>query len=95
MHKHGHTHNPVGKRALQIRLRKIAGQIRGIENMIEKDTDCPEVLTQLVSVRKALKSLAETVIETHMHDCIEGASQPLEAKRRMKELLVVLERYVE
>jgi DNA-binding FrmR family transcriptional regulator len=95
MHKHAHTHNPAGKRALQIRLRKIAGQIRGIENMIEEDTDCPEVLTQLVSVKRALKSFAETVIETHMHDCIDGASQPAEAKRRMKELMVVLERYVE
>ncbi len=95
MHKFGHIHAPVGKRAMQIRLRKIAGQIRAIETMIGADVDCPEVLMQLVSVRRALKSLAETIIETHLHDCIEGATRPSEARRRLRELLTVLERYVE
>jgi DNA-binding FrmR family transcriptional regulator len=80
---------------MQIRLRKIAGQVRAIESMIEADADCPEVLMQSVSVRRALKSLAETIIETHLHDCIEGATRPSEARRRLRELLTVLERYVE
>ena len=95
MHKFGHVHAPAGKRALQIRLRKIEGQIRAIEKMIESDTDCTEVLTQVVSVKRALKSFAESVIETHLHDCIEGAAKPADAKRRLRELLTVLQRYVE
>ncbi len=95
MHKFGHTHSPVGKRALKVRLHKIAGQVSAIEKMIDNDTDCPDVLTQVVSVKRALKSFAETVIETHLHDCIQGAAQPREAQRRLRELLTVLRRYVE
>lgn len=95
MHKSGHVHDPVGKRALQIRLRKIVGQLHAIEKMVEEDEDCPQVLMQLVSARRALKSFGETVIETHLHDCIEGATQPAQARRRLRELLAVLQRYVE
>jgi DNA-binding FrmR family transcriptional regulator len=95
MASHTHTHSPEEKKALQTRLRKIAGQIAGIERMIEADRDCPEVLTQVVSVRKALKSFAQVVIHQHAHHCIEGAAEPREAQRKLRELLVVLERFVE
>lgn len=95
MPKHTHIHPPDEKRALQMRLRKIAGQIGAIERMIEEDCDCPDVLTQVVSVRKALKSFAEVVIHQHAHECIEGATDPKEGRRKLRELLSVLERYVE
>jgi DNA-binding FrmR family transcriptional regulator len=95
MAEHTHSHSPAEKRALQIRLRKIAGQIGAIEKMVEEDRDCPDVLTQVVSVRKALKSFAQVVIHQHSHQCIEGASDPKVSKRKLRELLTVLERYVE
>ena len=90
-----HSHSPDEKRALKIRLRKIAGQLAAIERMIDDDPDCPEVLTQVVSARKGLKSFAQVVIHQHTHDCIEGASDPREGQRKLRELLTVLERYVE
>jgi len=90
-----HTHPPKEKKALKIRLRKIAGQLAAIERMIDEDVDCPEVLTQVVSARKGLKSFAQVVIHQHTHDCIEGASDPTEGQRKLRELLTVLERYVE
>jgi DNA-binding FrmR family transcriptional regulator len=90
-----HLHSSAEKRALQIRLRKIAGQVQSIEKMVERDCDCTEVLTQVVSVRKALKSFAEVVIRQHTHQCIEEAANPKVAQSRLKELLVVLQRYVE
>ena len=95
MPKHSHIHSPTEKRALQLRLRKIAGQIAAIERMVEEDHDCPDVLNQVVSVRKALKSFAEVVIHQHTHDCIEHAAEPRERQRKLRELLSVLERYVE
>jgi DNA-binding FrmR family transcriptional regulator len=93
--KHTHVHPPGEKRALQLRLRKIAGHIAAIEKMVEEDRDCPEVLTQVVSVRKALKSFAEVVIHQHAHQCVEGAVDSKESHRKLRELLSVLERYVE
>jgi CsoR family transcriptional regulator, copper-sensing transcriptional repressor len=95
MHKLGHAHSSAEKKALKVRLHKIAGQIRAIEKMIDHDRDCPEVLTQVVSVKRALKSFSEAIIETHLHDCIEGAARPVEGQRRLRELLTVLKRYVE
>jgi DNA-binding FrmR family transcriptional regulator len=94
-HAHTHTHSPDEKKALQLRLRKIGGQVAAIEKMVDQDCDCPDVLMQVVSVRKALKSFAQVVIHQHAHQCIEGAGEPKEAQRKLRELLTVLERYVE
>ena len=90
-----HKHPEHEKKALQMRLRKIAGQITAIERMVGEDRDCPEVLTQVVSARKALKAFAELVIHDHLHHCIEGAHSPKEGQRKLKELLTVLKRFVE
>jgi len=89
-----HIHSDEEKKALKVRLRKIAGQLKGIENMLDEDRECPEVLTQVVSARKALKSFAEKVIHEHLHHCIEGSQQD-QGRKKLRELLDVLERYVE
>ena len=83
------------KKALLLRLRKIAGQLRAIETMVEQEAESGEILTQTNSVRKALKSFSEVVIQEHLGSCMEGASSVKEAQRQMKELLTVLKRYVE
>jgi DNA-binding FrmR family transcriptional regulator len=92
---HQHIHSAEEKRSLRIRLRKMAGQMAAIEKMVEDDQDCSDVLAQVVSVRKALKSFAEVVIQQHTHDCIEHAADPREGQRKLRELLTVLRRYVE
>jgi len=81
------------KRALAVRLRKIKGQIEGIEKMVEADADCSDVLMQVVSARQALKSFSERVIEAHMRECIEGAASQSESRHSLRSLLTVLERY--
>jgi DNA-binding FrmR family transcriptional regulator len=90
-----HHHDPQERRALQLRLRKVAGQIRAVEKMVDADVDCAEVLAQVVSARKALKSFAEVLIAHHTESCIAGASDPAEGGRRLQELMTVLKRYVE
>ncbi len=90
-----HRHPVHEKKALQLRLRKIAGQITAIERMVGEDRDCPEVLTQVVSARKALKSFADVVIHDHLHHCIKGAHSVKEGQRKLREMLTVLERFVE
>jgi DNA-binding FrmR family transcriptional regulator len=92
---HHHHHSSEERKALQQRLRKVAGQIRAIEKMVDENADCSEVLTQVISVRKALKSFAEVVIHQHTESCIAGAADPAEGQRRLKELSTVLKRYVE
>lgn len=78
-----------------LRLRKISGQLKAVERMLGEDYDCAEVLTQLVSARRALKSLSEKLIHSHTEYCIAGAVSPAEGRRKLRDLLSVLERYVE
>ena len=58
------------KKAIIVRLNRIAGQINGIKKMVEEDSYCADVLIQLAAVDKAVKSLASTVLEAHMHTCL-------------------------
>ena len=92
---HHHQHPEEERRASIIRVRKVAGQLGAVERMLEQDRDCAEILTQIVSARRGLKSLAEKLIHSHVHHCIEGAHSPAESRRKLAELLTVLERYVE
>ena len=88
-----HSRPGLEKRALVVRLRKIKGQIEAIEKMVEADTDCSDVLMQVVSARRALKSFSEEMIGSHLHECIESAASPSEGRRELRSLLTVLKRY--
>lgn len=91
-----HHHHPKEERhASIVRVRKVVGQLNAVERMLDEDRDCPEILMQIVSARRGLKSLAEKLIHSHAHHCIEGAQNPEEGGRKLRELLTVLERYVE
>jgi DNA-binding FrmR family transcriptional regulator len=91
--KSKHVRPGLEKRALVVRLRKIKGQIEGIEKMVEADADCSDVLMQVVSARQALKSFSEEMIESHLHECIENASSEQEGRKHLRSLLTVLKRY--
>lgn len=62
--------------------------------MLESWVGCSNVLMQIVSVRRALKSFRENIIESHHYACIENAASKSEQHRRFRSLLTVLERYV-
>lgn len=95
MKSNGHGHPQAEREALRLRGRKIVGQLKAIDRMLEEDRDCAEILTQLISARKGIKSLSEKLIQSHAHNCIENATTRSESKKKLRELLVVLERYVE
>ena len=88
-------HPEEERRASVIRVRKIVGQLNAVERMIDEDRDCVEILLQIVSARRGLKSLAEKLIHSHTLHCIEEARTPAEGRRKLRDLLTVLERYVE
>jgi DNA-binding FrmR family transcriptional regulator len=52
------------------RLRRIEGQVRGIAKMVESDTYCIDVLTQVSAVTKALQSVALNLLDEHMGHCV-------------------------
>jgi DNA-binding FrmR family transcriptional regulator len=92
------SHNPANivedRRALQIRLRRIIGQLKGVESMVAGDYECAEVLNQIVSARSALKSLAEKILVEHVEHCLGDAHTPEQRRRDIKEVTTMLKRYV-
>jgi DNA-binding FrmR family transcriptional regulator len=53
-----------------IRLRKVEGQIRGLQRMIERGEDCTEVVYQLSAARKALDKVGFIILSNHMRECV-------------------------
>ena len=54
------------------RLRKIAGQVRGIERMLEEGRNCDDVLTQLMAIRSALDGVVSQVVVQHCRKCVKS-----------------------
>ena len=61
------------KAAVQARLRRIEGQIRGLQRMVDEDTYCIDVLTQISAATKALQAVALSLLEDHLGHCVADA----------------------
>lgn len=62
--------SPTDKKKIINRLNRLSGQLNGVKKMIEEDRYCDEVLIQLSAIDKAIKSLANTLLDEHMHSCL-------------------------
>ncbi|MFE4977147.1 metal-sensitive transcriptional regulator [Kitasatospora sp. NPDC056651] len=75
----GHGHGPHGysaqKDAHLKRLRRIEGQIRGLQRMVDEDVYCIDVLTQVSASTKALQSFALSLLEEHLRHCVAAAAE--------------------
>ena len=71
------------------RLRRIEGQVRGLQKMVEEDRYCADVMTQISSVQEALRSVSRELMRNHLKHCAAGAirSGPAEAEAMYDELV--------
>jgi CsoR family transcriptional regulator, copper-sensing transcriptional repressor len=67
---HGYTED---KDAYLRRLRKVEGQVRGLQRMVEQDVYCIDVLTQVAAVTRALQAVALGLLEDHLGHCVTSA----------------------
>jgi DNA-binding FrmR family transcriptional regulator len=63
------------KKDVLMRLRRIEGQLRGIQRMVEEGVSCPEILTQVAAATAALKKASMTIIQTYMEECLSKNKQ--------------------
>lgn len=63
-------HSEKVKNNLVSRLNRIEGQVRGIKGLIEKDTYCDDVITQIAATQSALNSVAKILLEGHLKHCV-------------------------
>ncbi len=61
------------KDAVQARLRRIEGQVRGIQRMVDADSYCIDVLTQISEATRALESVALELLDDHLAHCVRQA----------------------
>ena len=61
------------KEAVQKRLRRIEGQVRGLQRMVDEDKYCIEVLDQVAAVTKALQAVAIALLDDHLSHCVTDA----------------------
>ena len=69
-----HPGYTADKQQLLARLRRIEGQVRGLQRMIDEDTYCIDVLTQVAAVSKALQGVGLQLLDEHLHHCVAGAA---------------------
>lgn len=68
----GYAH---GKDDYLARLKKIEGQVPGLQRMVEADKWCPDVVTQVASATRALQGVAVGLLNDHLHHCVLGAAR--------------------
>jgi len=81
------THS--SKQKLMRRLKIIEGQIRGLQEMVEKDTYCIDVITQTSAVKQALSGVEDVMMENHLGSCAINQVKKGQEDKAKKEILKV------
>lgn len=79
-----------------VRLKRIEGQIRGIQKMIEEKRYCIDILTQISSVIGAIKSVEENILERHMKGCVRqsfNTGRKQDRAKKIEEVIGVLRKF--
>lgn len=86
----------LSKDQLQARLRRIEGQVRGLQQMVDSDRYCVDVLTQISAVTKALQGVALGLLDDHLRHCVAEAVSAggRDADRKLTEATAAIERLV-
>lgn len=75
------------KDQLTTRLRRVEGQVRGIERMVEEDRNCIEVLTQISAIQAALDKVALGLLDGHVRHCVQKGTGEGKAEEMTGELM--------
>ena len=78
------------------RLRRIEGQVQGIQRMVEEDKDCVDILLQLTAVQGAVEQVQKLLLGQHLESCVAEAVRSGNARdrqRKLDELLEVFSRF--
>lgn len=81
------------KQAVVNRLKRIEGQVRGIQKMVEEDRYCVDILIQLSAIEAALKKVGFSVTERHMKHCVKEAIEQGNGDSAIDELISVLNQF--
>ncbi len=81
------------KTAVLNRLKRIEGQVRGIQKMVENDRYCVDVLVQISAINNAMNKVGYSLLERHTHHCVADAIKQGEGKEAIDELMKVVQQF--
>lgn len=77
------------------RLRRIEGQVKGIQKMVESDQNCSDILIQIAAVRAAINKVGGLMLENYSKSCIaKAATQELDNEKEISELIDVILKFM-
>lgn len=84
------------KGSIVARLRKVEGQVRGLARMVDEDSYCIDIITQLASARSALESLGLLLLQDHIEGCVRDTlkGDDKAASDKVQELIATVNRFV-
>lgn len=82
------------KRSVEQRLKRVEGQVRGLQKMVQDDRYCIDVLTQISAVKAALNGVALVLLADHTEHCVAEAIQAGKGGAKIKEMNGAVERLV-
>nr|WP_249011820.1 metal-sensitive transcriptional regulator [Conexibacter sp. DBS9H8] len=80
------------KDQLKARLRRIEGQVRGVEKMVDDERYCIDILTQISAAQAALDKVALGLLDQHAHHCVLGAEALEDRDEKTKEMMAAVGR---
>ncbi|RSL29186.1 transcriptional regulator [Salibacterium salarium] len=75
------------------RLKRVEGQVRGIQKMVEDDRYCMDILVQISAIQSALKNVGFSVTERHLNHCVSDAIRQGDGKEAIEELMSVMKQF--
>ena len=83
----------MNKKDLQDRLRRIEGQVRGLQRMVEEDQYCIDILTQVNSATAALRAVGMGLLDEHVRHCVKESIEQGSGQEKVEELLAAVSRF--
>ena len=83
----------MSKEELLGRLRRIEGQIRGVQTMIKEQRDCEEILTQIMAARAALEQVAVVLVNEYLGECINHLETQADREKLLRTISLFLKRW--
>ncbi len=90
----GHYRYTKDKPALLARMRKIEGQAKGIQRMIEEDRYCIDIVQQLTALSAAADEVSLLILESHIEGCVTDAIREQHGEAHIKELMETIRKAV-
>lgn len=78
---------------IQLRIRKIEGQLRAIAEMVDKDVPCEDVLIQINAVKSAMHKVGQIVLEGHLHHCVREGIEHGDPDRTIADFAKAVEHF--